>query len=292
MVKSMTGYGRAVETIGSMTITVEIKSVNHRYFEFNSKVYRQYSFIEDKLKALVNSVVSRGKVDCFVQIENEESEECVVQVNHSLVSGYLNAFKEISEKHGLEPDDTFELLLSKSDIFTIHKAPADEDAIWEAVSQVTKSALDAFVSMRTVEGEKLMNDVLSRADVILENVAFIEERSPETVKERNEKLKKRISELLNDANVDEQRLLTEAAIFADKVAVAEETVRLRSHVDQLRSFFKSEKPIGKEMDFLIQEFNREANTIGSKASDIEISRKVIAIKSEIEKIREQIQNIE
>lgn len=292
MVKSMTGYGRAVETIGSMTITVEIKSVNHRYFEFNSKVYRQYSFIEDKLKALVNSVVSRGKVDCFVQIENEESEECVVQVNHSLVSGYLNAFKEISEKHGLEPDDTFELLLSKSDIFTIHKAPADEDAIWEAVSQVTKSALDAFVSMRTVEGEKLMNDVLFRADVILENVAFIEERSPETVKERNEKLKKRISELLNDANVDEQRLLTEAAIFADKVAVAEETVRLRSHVDQLRSFFKSEKPIGKEMDFLIQEFNREANTIGSKASDIEISRKVIAIKSEIEKIREQIQNIE
>ncbi|MBE6790214.1 MAG: YicC family protein [Ruminococcaceae bacterium] len=292
MVKSMTGYGRAVETIGSMTITVEIKSVNHRYFEFNSKVYRQYSFIEDKLKALVNSVVSRGKVDCFVQIENEESEACVVQVNHSLVSGYLNAFKEISEKHGLEPDDTFELLLSKSDIFTIHKAPADEDAIWEAVSQVTKSALDAFVSMRTVEGEKLMNDVLSRADVILENVAFIEERSPETVKERNEKLKKRISELLNDANVDEQRLLTEAAIFADKVAVAEETVRLRSHVDQLRSFFKSEKPIGKEMDFLIQEFNREANTIGSKASDIEISRKVIAIKSEIEKIREQIQNIE
>ena len=292
MVKSMTGYGRAVETIGSMTITVEIKSVNHRYFEFNSKVYRQYSFIEDKLKALVNSVVSRGKVDCFVQIENEESEECVVQVNHSLVSGYLNAFKEISEKHGLEPDDTFELLLSKSDIFTIHKAPADEDAIWEAVSQVTKSALDAFVAMRTVEGEKLMNDVLSRADVILENVAFIEERSPETVKERNEKLKKRISELLNDANVDEQRLLTEAAIFADKVAVAEETVRLRSHVDQLRSFFKSEKPIGKEMDFLIQEFNREANTIGSKASDIEISRKVIAIKSEIEKIREQIQNIE
>lgn len=292
MVKSMTGYGRAVETIGSMTITVEIKSVNHRYFEFNSRVYRQYSFIEDKLKALVNQYVSRGKVDCFVQIENEESEECVVQVNHSLVSGYLNAFKEIAEKHDLEPDDTFELLLSKSDIFTIHKAPADEDAIWEAVSQVAKSALEAFVSMRTVEGEKLMNDVLSRADVILENVAFIEERSPETVKERNEKLKKRISELLNDANVDEQRLLTEAAIFADKVAVAEETVRLRSHIDQLRTFFKSEKPIGKDIDFLIQEFNREANTIGSKASDIEISRKVIAIKSEIEKMREQIQNIE
>lgn len=292
MVKSMTGYGRAVETIGSMTITVEIKSVNHRYFEFNSRVYRQYSFIEDKLKALVNQYVSRGKVDCFVQIENEESEECVVQVNHSLVSGYLNAFKEIAEKHDLEPDDTFELLLSKSDIFTIHKAPADEDAIWEAVSQVAKSALEAFVSMRTVEGEKLMNDVLSRADVILENIAFIEERSPETVKERNEKLKKRISELLNDANVDEQRLLTEAAIFADKVAVAEETVRLRSHIDQLRTFFKSEKPIGKDIDFLIQEFNREANTIGSKASDIEISRKVIAIKSEIEKMREQIQNIE
>ncbi len=292
MVKSMTGYGRAVETIGSMTITVEIKSVNHRFFEFNSKVYRQYSFIEEKLKALVQQYVSRGKVDCFVQIENEESEECVVQVNHSLVEGYLNAFKEISERHNLEPDDTFELLMSKSDIFSIHKAPADEDAIWDAVSKVVKSALEAFVAMRAVEGEKLMNDVLSRADSILESVAFIEERSPQTVMERNEKLKKRIAELLNDANVDEQRLLTEAAIFADKVAVAEETVRLRSHIDQLRAFFRSEKPIGKDMDFLIQEFNREANTIGSKASDIEIARKVISIKSDIEKIREQIQNIE
>ncbi len=292
MVKSMTGYGRAVETIGSMTITVEIKSVNHRFFEFNSKVYRQYSFIEEKLKALVQQYVSRGKVDCFIQIENEESDECVVQVNHSLVEGYLNAFKEIADKHKLEPDDTFELLLSKPDIFTIHKAPADEDAIWEAVSQVVKSALASFVKMREIEGEKLMNDVLSRADSILESVSFIEERSPETVKERNEKLKKRIAELLNDANVDEQRLLTEAAIFADKVAVAEETVRLRSHIDQLRAFFKSEKPIGKDMDFLIQEFNREANTIGSKASDIEIARKVISIKSDIEKIREQIQNIE
>ncbi len=292
MVKSMTGYGRAVETIGTMTVTVEIKSVNHRYFEFNSKVYRQYSFIEDKLKALVQQYVSRGKVDCFVQIENEESEDCVVQVNHSLVSGYLEAFKEISEKHQLEMDDTFELLLSKSDIFTIHKAPADEDSIWEAVSKVTKSALEAFINMRTVEGEKLMADVLSRADAILGYVAYIEERSPETVKERNEKLKKRISELLNDANVDEQRLLTEAAIFADKVAVAEETVRLRSHIEQLRSYFRSNKPIGKDLDFLIQEFNREANTIGSKASDIEISRRVLSIKSEIEKIREQIQNIE
>lgn len=292
MVKSMTGYGRAVETIGSMTITVEIKSVNHRFFEFNSKVYRQYSFIEEKLKALVQQYVSRGKVDCFIQIENEESDDCVVQVNHSLVEGYLNAFNEIAERHNLEKDDVFELLLNKSDIFTIHKAPADEDAIWEAVSRVVKSALESFVSMREVEGEKLMNDVLSRADSILESVAFIEERSPETVKERNEKLKKRIAELLNDANVDEQRLLTEAAIFADKVAVAEETVRLRSHIDQLRAFFKADKPIGKDMDFLIQEFNREANTIGSKASDIEIARKVISIKSDIEKIREQIQNIE
>lgn len=292
MVKSMTGYGRAVETIGSMTVTVEIKSVNHRYFEFSSKVYRQYSFIEEKLKSLVQQYVSRGKVDCFVQIENEESDECVVQVNHSLVAGYLNAFKEISEKHDLEMDDAFELLLGKSDIFTIHKAPADEDAIWEAVSQVVRSALDVFVSMRAAEGEKLKSDVLSRADSILESVAFIEERSPQTVKERNEKLKMRISELLNDANVDEQRLLTEAAIFADKVAVAEETVRLRSHIDQLRTYFNSEKPIGKDMDFLVQELNREANTIGSKASDIEISRKVISIKSDIEKIREQIQNIE
>lgn len=292
MVKSMTGYGRAVETIDNMTITVEIKSVNHRYFEFTPKVYRAYSFLEDKLKSFLQQYISRGKVDCYIQIETDSVDDCIVQVNHSLVSGYIAAFNEISEKYDLELDDAFELLASKPDIFTIRKAPADEETIWNAVKTVAKSAVDAFIAMREVEGEKLKTDIISRAETIINNVAFIEERSPETVFEYNLKLKNRIAELIADANVDEQRLLTEAAIFADKIAVAEETVRLRSHIEQLHSFFESDEPIGRKLDFLVQEINREANTIGSKASDIEIARRVIEIKSEIEKIREQIQNIE
>lgn len=292
MVKSMTGYGRAVETVGHMTITVEIKSVNHRYFEFTPKVYRAYSFLEEKLKTFLQQYIARGKVDCYVQIETDDVEDSIVQVNHSLVSGYINAFKEISEKYDVEMDDAFEMLVGRSDIFTVRKASADEDAIWEAVSSVVKSAVDAFINMRMAEGEKLKADILSRADAILDNVAFIEERSPETVREYNEKLKARIQEILGDVNVDEQRLLTEAAIFADKIAVAEETVRLRSHMDQLRTFFESGEPVGRKLDFLVQEINREANTIGSKASDIEIARKVIDIKAEVEKIREQVQNIE
>lgn len=292
MVRSMTGYGRAVGTIGELTVTVEIKSVNHRYFEFTPKVYRAYSFIEEKLKSFLQQYISRGKVDCYVQIDSESTEDSIVQVNHSLATGYINAFKEIAERYNLETEDAFGHLISRGDIFSVRKAPADEDAIWDAVKQVAEEAVKAFIEMRCAEGEKLKKDILSRANAILDNVSFVEKRSPETVKEYNEKLRARIRELLNDANVDEQRLLTEAAIFADKIAVAEETVRLRSHIDQLREFFEAEEPIGRKLDFLVQEINREANTIGSKASDIEIARRVIDIKAEVEKIREQIQNIE
>ena len=292
MVRSMTGYGRHQELLDGMDITVEIKSVNHRFLEFTPKVYRAYSFLEDKLKTLIQSAISRGKVDCFVQIDTEATDDSVVEVNHSLASGYMNAITELCEKYGLQSNNSVELLTAHPDIFSVHKAPADEDKVWNAVRPVVEEAVAAFIAMRENEGEKLKNDVLSRADFILENVAFIEERSPETVKEYNEKVKARIRELLDDAEVDEQRLLTEAAIFADKIAVAEETVRLRSHIDQLRSFFEAEEPIGRKLDFLVQEINREANTIGSKASDIAIARRVIDIKAEVEKIREQIQNIE
>ncbi|MBE6717050.1 MAG: YicC family protein [Ruminococcaceae bacterium] len=292
MVKSMTGYGRAVSTIGKLTITVEIKSVNHRYFEFTPKVYRAYSFLEEKLKSYLQQYISRGKVDCFVQIESDDVEDSIVQVNHSLAAGYVNAFKDIAEEYELEMNDAFKLLVTRADIFTVRKAPADEDAVWEAVKTVVADACEAFINMRTVEGSKLRDDILSRADNIISNVEYIEKRSPETVKEYNDKLKNRIAELIADVNVDEQRLLTEAAIFADKIAVAEETVRLRSHIDQLRDFFESEEPVGRKLDFLVQEINREANTIGSKASDIEIARRVIDIKAEVEKIREQVQNIE
>lgn len=292
MIKSMTGYGRAVETVEGMTVTVEIKSVNHRFFEFTPKVYRAYSFLEDKLKAYLQQYISRGKVDCYVQIETEAADDSVVEINRSLASGYMKAVDTLCAEYGLERGNSVELLTSHSDIFTVRKAPADEEAVWNRVRPAVEGAVQAFLAMRETEGQKLKADVLSRADAILECVSFIERRSPETVKEYNEKLKARIRELLADAPVDEQRLLTEAAIFADKIAVAEETVRLRSHIDQLRAMFEAEEPIGRKLDFLIQEINREANTIGSKGSDIEIARKVIDIKAEVEKIREQIQNIE
>ena len=292
MIRSMTGYGRAVRTEEGMTVTVEIKSVNHRFFEFTPKVYRAYSFLEDKLKTYLQQYISRGKVDCYVQIETDADDDATVEINRSLASGYMRAIDELCAAYGLEKGSSVELLTSHPDIFTVRKTPADEEAVWNKVRPAVQEAVEAFLAMRETEGQKLRSDVLSRADAILEAVSFIEKRSPETVKEYNEKLKARIRELLEDAPVDEQRLLTEAAIFADKIAVAEETVRLRSHIDQLRTMFEGGEPIGRKLDFLVQEINREANTIGSKGSDIEIARKVIDIKAEVEKIREQIQNIE
>ena len=292
MIRSMTGYGRALEVIDSMSITAEIKSVNHRYFEFSSRTPRTYGFLDEKLKSYVQSKVSRGKIECYIFIESLEAEDCTVEINHSLASGYIKALSELSERYGLENDTTVTSVAKYHDIFSIHKEEADEERIWQAVKTVLDKAIVSFVSMREAEGEKLKNDILSRCDTILEKVAFIEERSPETVKEYNEKLLERMKNVLGDVHVDEQRLLTEAAIYADKIAVAEETVRLRSHVSQMHEFMKSEAAIGKKMDFLIQEFNREANTIGSKAQDVEIAKRVIDIKAEIEKIREQVQNIE
>ncbi len=292
MVRSMTGYGRASELLDGMSITVELKSVNSRYFEFSSRIYKNYSFLEDKIKTHLRSLISRGKVECSVQIDALETDDVVVQLNESLASGYIQAVNTLCEKYNLENDFTVSRLAAHNDIFLIRKAPADEDKIWENVKSVLEKATENFVAMRETEGEKLKNDVLSRADTIIRYVEIVEKRSPETVKEYNEKLLSRMQELLGDTNVDEQRLLTEAAIFADKVAVAEETVRLRSHIEQLHSFMESEEPIGRKIDFLVQEINREANTIGSKANDIEIARTVIDIKSEVEKIREQIQNIE
>lgn len=294
MIKSMTGYGRAQATVGSMNITVEIKSVNHRYFEFFSRVPRTYGFLEEKLKTFVNSLVSRGKVECYVSIENLEDGDVNILVNHSLASSYLSALREISDRYGLKLDDSLAMssLTRYNDIFTVHKEEADEDELWNAVKSVAELAVAKFIEMREAEGEKLKNDVLSRADTIIKKVEFIEQRSPQTVKEYNDKLLARINEFLGDIQVDEQRLLTECAIFADKIAVAEETVRLRSHIDQLRAFLSQDEAVGRKTDFLVQEMNREANTIGSKAQDVEIARNVIDIKAEIEKIREQIQNIE
>ncbi len=292
MIKSMTGYGRAEETVDSMNIVVEIKSVNHRYFEFFAKVPRVYGFLEEKLKAFINSLVSRGKIECYVSIECLEDSETQIVVNKALAEGYLNAVKTLAEDYSIDGTISAMTLSRYPDVLSVHKAADDEEKIWNAVKVVAKDAIDKFINMRQVEGEKLKADVLSRADYIIECVEFVEERSPQTVKEYNEKLKVRIQELIGDAAVDEQRLLNEAAIYADKIAVAEETVRLRSHISQLRTFLEADEAIGRKLDFLVQEINREANTIGSKAQDVEIAKRVISIKAEVEKIREQIQNIE
>lgn len=292
MIKSMTGYGRAQEMIDGMNITVEIKSVNHRYLEFSSKVYRSYSFLEDKLKTYVQSVISRGKVDCFVQIEQLETSDLTIELNQGLAESYYLALKKIAEGFELIDDISVSVMARNQDLFTTRKNAADEEKIWNAVSVVLKKATDAFVEMRMREGAKLKEDVLSRADIIIENVEYIEERSPETVKEYIAKLNARMTEVLSSTQIDEQRILQEAAIYADKIAVAEETVRLRSHIAQLREFMESNEPIGRKLDFLVQEINREANTIGSKAQNVDIAKRVIDMKSEIEKIREQIQNIE
>jgi uncharacterized protein (TIGR00255 family) len=292
MVKSMTGYGRHQEMLDGMNIVVEIKSVNHRYFDFSSRTPRNYGFLDEKLKSYVQSRVSRGKIECYVQIENLEDDSVVVEVNHSLAKGYIDAFKELSERYGIDNNINAGLLARFNDVLIIHKDDEDEDKIWNAVNSVAEKAVDKFIAMREVEGEKLRDDICSRADYILTQVEYVEKRSPETVKEYNDKLLDRMTEMLGDAHFDETRILTEAAIYADKIAVAEETVRLRSHLSQLKDFFNSKEAIGRKMDFLVQEINREANTIGSKANDVDIARCVLEIKSEVEKIREQVQNIE
>lgn len=292
MIKSMTGYGKSEQTIDSLNVTVEIKSVNHRYFEFSARVPREYGFLEEKLKKYCNSLITRGKVECYVSVEDLEEREMEVNVNETLAVGYVKALKELSERFGLKDDISAVTLSRYPDVITLHKASEDEERIWNAVKTVAETAVSKFIEMRETEGSKLRGDILSRADYIIECVEFIEGRSPETVREYNEKLKQRMKELLGDASVDEQRLLNEAAIYADKIAVDEETVRLRSHISQLREFMNSSEAIGRKLDFLVQEINREANTIGSKAQDVDIAKKVIAIKAEVEKIREQVQNIE
>lgn len=291
-IHSMTGYGSAAANISGMDITVEIKSVNHRYFEYASKLPRAFLFLDERLKNLLQEKVVRGKVECFVQIDLLGEEQTQVVLNAPLVKGYLDAFARLARENELQNDITVSSFTRISDIFTVKRQALDEEMVWSSVASVASEALKSFLAMRAKEGSKLKKDILRRAEDILDDVGFIELRSPLTIIEYNDKLVKRIKELTGDARIDEQRLLTEAAIFADKVAVAEETVRIRSHIGQLHDMLESGEAVGRKLDFLIQEMNREANTIGSKAQDVEIARKVIDIKSDIEKIREQVQNIE
>ena len=292
MIKSMTGYGRFEGVVEGRQITVEIKSVNHRYFEFSSRITRGYGFLEERLKGYLQERVSRVKVDVYVSIETLEDADAQVQVNHSLAAGYVHALHELAERYNLRDDLSVSTVSRYSEIFSVHKAPEDEDAIWAVVQKAADCAMESFLAMREREGQRMKEDVISHAERILQLVDQIEERSPQTVLEYQQKLQARLEEMLADAKIDEQRILTEAAIFADKVAVAEETVRLRSHFDQMHQMLESAEPVGRKLDFLVQEMNREANTIGSKAVDSQIAYLVVDIKAEIEKIREQIQNIE
>lgn len=292
MLKSMTGYGRNEAIVAGRHIIFEIKSVNHKFFECNARMPRGYLFLEDKLKTYVQSKISRGKVDLFLQVETLEEADVQVLVNHSLASSYIAALREIKERYGLHDDVTLSLLSRYPDLFSVHRAPEDEEVVWEVVRQAAEPAIASFLNMRETEGARLKQDLLEKADHVESLVGQVEQLTPETVSEYRQKLETRIKELLGDARLDEQRVLMEVAVFADKVAVDEETVRLRSHIKQLRQLVDSPEPVGRKIDFLVQEMNRESNTIGSKSVNSKIAYLVVDLKSEIEKIREQVQNIE
>ncbi len=291
-VKSMTGFGRAKECISEFEITVEIKSVNHKFFEFSSRIPRAYMFLDEKLKALCQQKISRGKVEVAVFIEDTSENTIELTVNKAYADAYISALKGFAKQYRLKDDVKASTIASNPEIFTVRRRNVDEEILSDAVLKVAQNALDEFIAMRQSEGKRLCDDVKSRAKYILNKVSFVEERSPQTVKEYREKIEEKIKELIGDVNIDEQRLLTETAIFADKVAVAEETVRLRSHITELNKLLSEDTAVGRKLDFIVQEMNRETNTIGSKCQDIEIAHTVVDIKSEIEKIREQIQNIE
>ncbi len=292
MIRSMTGYGRGQQTLDGREILVEIKSVNHRYFEFSARVPRAYGYLEEKLKSFIQSKVSRGKVDVGVTVFNIEGKDAQIEVNKSIAVGYVDALRKANQDIGLTDDLTLSQLIRLPDIFNVIKNTEDEEVIWNDVKIVAEEALRNFVSMREAEGQKMKDDIKSRLDYIGELVSKVEERSPMVTEAYRERLYNKLCEILNDKKIDEQRILTEAAIFSEKTAVDEETVRLKSHINQFNSLLEVKEPVGRKLDFLIQEFNRESNTIGSKAQDVEITKIVVELKSEIEKIREQIQNIE
>lgn len=292
MVKSMTGYGRAEQTLHDRKITVELRSVNNRYLDCSVRMPRLYLFAEDAIKSKVQKSISRGKVDVFITLDESGAQQVKVSVNRPVADSYYAALKELARTYELQDDVSVSLLSRLPDVLLMEKEEGDAEAVAQDICAVLDQALDDFDQMRTREGQRLSQDIAARADTIEALVSFVEERSPQTVSEYRSRLEERMREVLENTQIDPARILTEAAIFADKVAVDEETVRLRSHIAQLREMLSKGGATGRKLDFLIQEFNREANTIGSKCSDIEIARRVVDIKAEIEKIREQVQNIE
>ena len=292
MIKSMTGYGSAKGTVEGLTISVELKSVNNRYLDTSVRLPRSFLFAEDAVKAAVQRHISRGKVDVFVSVDSTEAGDMTVKVNEGLLRGYMDAIRSIAKEYDL-PDDLSALAVSRfPDVLSVEKKDLDAEAISAGIVEIAEQALKDFDAMRLREGEKLRDDVLSRVAVIDSLVSTVEQTAPQTVTDYRARLEAKMAEVLGSTGVDENRILAEAAIFADHIAVDEETVRLRSHMSQLNTMICGNSPTGRKIDFLIQEFNREANTIGSKCQNSEIAHTVVDLKSEIEKIREQIQNIE
>ena len=292
MVKSMTGYGRAVETVNGREFTVELRSVNNRYLDCTVKLPRALSFAEDAVKQAVKGAISRGKVDVFISVRSEGAEDVKITLNTAMVEGYLGAMHQMAKDYGIREDISVSLLSRMPDVFTVDKPEADEEQLLADLLSVVNQTLERFDAMRSAEGRALENDLRSRGQTILSLVEQVEAGSGQTVADYRTRLENKLKEVLANTAIDESRILTEAAIFADKVAVDEETVRLRSHLDQMNNMLTAGGAIGRKLDFLLQEMNRESNTIGSKCSDVRLARIVVDIKAELEKIREQTQNIE
>ena len=292
MVKSMTGYGRAVETVNGREFTVEVRSVNNRYLDCTVKLPRGLSFGEDAVKQAVKASISRGKVDVFVSVRGEGAQETAVSLNKPMAEGYLAAMRQMQQEYGLAGEITVSMLSGLPDVFLLDKPPVDEEQLLADFLTVAQKALANFDTMRRTEGAALAADLRGRGETVLSLVEQVEAGSPQTVADYRARLEAKLKEVLANTAIDESRILTEAAIFADKVAVDEETVRLRSHLNQMNTMLDAGGPIGRKLDFLLQEMNREANTIGSKCSDVRLARVVVEIKAELEKIREQTQNIE
>ncbi len=292
MLNSMTGYGRVKAETSSHEITLEIRSVNHRYLDINIKVPRVYGFLEDKIKSHLTTALVRGKVDIYLSMRAKDGADTKITPNMAIIDGYMAALRSIAQRFGVSCDVTALDLAHLPDAMSAEKENPNQDELTASVMPVLIQALEEYNVMRRREGEALCADILQRADRIEELVRHVEARSPDTVEEYRQRLSARMTELLDGSDIQEQRILNEAALFADKVSVTEETVRLHSHLDQLRRMVSGDQAVGRKLDFLIQELNREANTIGSKANDYEIAKTVVDLKAEIEKIREQVQNLE
>ena len=288
----MTGYGRAVETINSREFTVELRSVNNRYLDCTVKLPRTLSFAEEAVKQAVKATISRGKVDVFITVRSEGAADVKVTLNASMVEGYLSAMKQMVVDYGVQDDISVSVISRMPDVFTVEKPEVDEQQLLADLMSVVNKALESYDAMRSTEGKALENDLRSRGNTILDLVAQVEAGSGQTVIDYRTRLENKLKEVLANTAIDESRILTEAAIFADKIAVDEETVRLRSHLEQMNTMLTTGGAIGRKLDFLLQEMNRESNTIGSKCSDVRLARIVVDIKAELEKIREQTQNIE